>query len=144
MKGRLPSGKALEGVTIHPPGAAVISGGGDPGKGTSTSGDDEDDQGAGGYTDTGGGTSTDTGGGTGAGGGGGLFGDGGVKERVPRSAPPTAPINLIGKLESWGINAGTPVHNLKISVNQLTGAQLQDLLKKLPDGVTYGLDLEKE
>ncbi|TVQ88963.1 MAG: DUF499 domain-containing protein [Chromatiaceae bacterium] len=150
MKGRLPLGKALGGVTIHPPGAAVISGGGDPGKGTSTTGDDEDDQGAGGDTDTGGGTSTDTGGGTGggtgAGEGGGLFGDddGGVKERVPRSAPPTAPINLIGKLESWGINAGTPVHNLKISVDQLTGAQLQDLLKKLPDGVTYGLDLEKE
>jgi hypothetical protein len=31
--------------------------------------------------------------------------------------------------------------NLKVS--KMTGAQLQALLKHLPDGVTYSLDLEK-
>ena len=34
--------------------------------------------------------------------------------------------------------------NVLLKVGKLTGSQLQQLLKHLPDGVTYGLDLEKE
>ena len=51
---------------------------------------------------------------------------------------------LLGEVEKWGINAATNVTNININVSQMTGAQLTDLLKKLPDGVTYSLNLDKE
>ena len=41
-------------------------------------------------------------------------------------------------------NAGTQLQSLQLTVEKLTGAQLQDLIKKLPDGMTYEMDLEKE
>lgn len=63
---------------------------------------------------------------------------------TPCSAPATSSLNLLGKVESWGIGTGTQVRSLTLRVDQLTGAQLEELIKKLPDGLTYGLDLEKE
>jgi hypothetical protein len=33
---------------------------------------------------------------------------------------------------------------VSIKVSSATGAQLKELLKKLPDGMTFQLDLEKE
>jgi hypothetical protein len=63
---------------------------------------------------------------------------------VRRTAPATSALNLIGQLESWGVNAGTPVGNVRICVDKMSGAQLAKLLKDLPDGVTYGLELDKE
>ena len=62
----------------------------------------------------------------------------------PFGAPPKTPMNLLGEVEKWGISAATNVTNVNINVCQMTGAQLTDLLKKLPDGVTYSLNLEKE
>lgn len=56
----------------------------------------------------------------------------------------TSNLNLLGKVEEWGINAGTAVRKLSIQVDALTGAQLQKLLKDLPDGLIYELNLEKE
>jgi len=50
----------------------------------------------------------------------------------------------MGKLESWRIGPATPVHNVRVTLTAANGAQLQKLLKNLPDGLTYGLDLEKE
>ena len=50
----------------------------------------------------------------------------------------------MGKLETWSIGPATPVHNVRVTLDAATGAQLQKLLKKLPDGLTYSLDLEKE
>jgi len=50
----------------------------------------------------------------------------------------------MGKLESWSIGPATPVHNVRVTLSAATGAQLQKLLKSLPDGLTYGLDLDKE
>lgn len=72
-----------------------------------------------------------------------------VKSRTPFSNPPTSPLNLIGKLEGWGIGPATPVAEVSIKVSagqntQITGAQLKELLKKLPDGMTFELSLEKE
>jgi len=58
--------------------------------------------------------------------------------------PPTSSLNLLGKIEGLGIKAGTQIKSLVLRVNQLTGAQLSDLVKKLPDGMTYELGLEKE
>jgi hypothetical protein len=79
--------------------------------------------------------------------GGGIFGGGlpgGPKPRVTLSNPPTSPLNLIGKLEGWGIGPATPVADVSIKLSTATGAQLKELLKKLPDGMTFELSLEKE
>ena len=84
--------------------------------------------------------------------GGDIFGGGTsttAKSRTPLSNPPTSPLNLIGKLEGWGIGPATPVAEVSIKVSagqntQITGAQLKELLKKLPDGMTFELSLEKE
>ncbi|WP_073656072.1 DUF499 domain-containing protein [Pseudomonas aeruginosa] len=77
---------------------------------------------------------------------GGIFGGTGstAKPRIPLSNPPTSPLNLIGKLEGWGIGPATPVAEVSIKVSAATGAQLKELLKKLPDGMTFELSLEKE
>ena len=62
----------------------------------------------------------------------------------PFGTPPKSPVNLLGEVEKWGINPATTVSNVNLNVSQMTGAQLNELLKKLPDGVTYSLNLEKE
>lgn len=77
--------------------------------------------------------------------GGGIFGGGvGSKSRVPLRNSPTSPLNLIGKLEGWGIGPATKVAEVSIKVSIATGAQLKELLRKLPDGMTFELSLEKE
>ena len=60
------------------------------------------------------------------------------------NAPATSPLNLLGQAERWGINAGTRVRDLSITVGDLTGAQLTRLLRSLPDGITYEMGLRKE
>jgi hypothetical protein len=82
-------------------------------------------------------------------GGSGIFGGNsgtgsGGKPRISFSNPATSPLNLIGKLEVWGIGPATPVTEVSIKVSAATGAQLKELLKKLPDGMTFELSLEKE
>ena len=80
--------------------------------------------------------------------GGGIFsGESGGTKSKPRIAlnnPATSALNLIGKLEGWGIGPATPVAEVSIKVSAATGAQLKELLKKLPDGMTFELTLEKE
>jgi hypothetical protein len=63
---------------------------------------------------------------------------------TPLGTPPKSPVNLLGEVEKWGISATTSVTNININISQMTGAQLTDLLKKLPDSVTCSLNLEKE
>lgn len=134
MKGRLATGRQLEETTLHVPGTPVSSGGAAPlidpitihppqiapptSVGNSVFVPHES----------------------------GLFGGSnvGIKERTHLNAPTTSSLTLLGKLESWGINSGSQVHECKLSIDKLTGAQLQDLLKKLPDGITYSLELDKE
>ena len=69
---------------------------------------------------------------------------GGGKPGIPLSNPATSPLNLIGKLEGWGIGPATPVSEVSIKVSAATGAQLKELLKKLPEGMTFELSLKKE
>lgn len=137
MKGRLASGRQLEETTLHEPGTTVSSGGGvvvppvnpleppttNPSPGEETTGNNGSEP-------------------TGLG----LFGgtSSGIRDRMRLNAPATSSLNLLGKLEGWGINAGSQVYGCKVSIDKLTGAQLQELLKKLPDGITYSLDLEKD
>lgn len=58
--------------------------------------------------------------------------------------PATSPLNLIGKLESWGIGPATQVAEVSIALSAATGAQLKELLKNLPHGMTFELNLEKD
>lgn len=75
---------------------------------------------------------------------GGIFGGGRTINHTPLNSPATSPLNLIGKLEHWGIGPATPVKEVTIKVPAATGAQLKELLKKLPDGMTFELSLDKE
>ncbi|MGC8732514.1 MAG: hypothetical protein ACP5RC_09675, partial [Halothiobacillaceae bacterium] len=64
--------------------------------------------------------------------------------RTPLSHSATSPLNLIGKIESWGIGPATKVAEVSIKVSAATGAQLKELLRKLPEGMTFELRLERE
>lgn len=64
--------------------------------------------------------------------------------RAFSTTAPTSSLNLLGNLERWGVKAGTQVQDMEIKVSRMTGAQLEKLLKALPDGVTYDLSLKKE
>ena len=77
---------------------------------------------------------------------GGIFGGDSAtaKPRIPLSNPATSPLNLIGKIEGWGIGPATKVAEVSIKISTATGAQLKELLKKLPEGMTFELNLEKE
>ncbi len=66
------------------------------------------------------------------------------KSKTVLQNPATSPLNLIGKLEGWGIGPATPVESVTLKLSAATGAQLKELLKKLPDGMTFELSLEKE
>jgi hypothetical protein len=71
----------------------------------------------------------------------------GAPTATPRALftnPATSPLNLIGKIESWGIGPATRVADVSIKLSAATGAQLKELLRKLPDGMTFELNLEKE
>ena len=67
---------------------------------------------------------------------------GGPRETLTASA--TSPLNLIGKLEGWGVGPATPVSSVRLSVANASGAQIKELLKKLPDGMTFDLMLDKD
>ena len=73
---------------------------------------------------------------------GGIFGE--DAELVTHAADATSALNLLGRIESWGIGAGTQVRDLALKVDRLTGAQLEALLRALPDGITYELRLDRE
>lgn len=79
---------------------------------------------------------------------GGIFGPGPGGVSTPSStrvaAEPTSGLALLGKLESWKVNAGTPVRNVSIRIEKMNGAQLAALVKALPDGLLYGLEADRE
>jgi hypothetical protein len=145
------TGKQLDEVTIHKPGTVTISGGKavsmTTGGGTTTgtgTGVGVGTTGTGTATTDGIGSGTESG--TATAGVGNLFGGtDGNTTATPYSAAPTSGLNLLGQVvDRWGIGPATTVSSVNLKVAKMTGAQLQALLKHLPDGVTYGLDLEKE
>ena len=77
---------------------------------------------------------------------GGIFGGDttATKLRTQLSNPATSPLNLIGKIEGWGIGPATRVAEVSIKLPAANGAQLKELLRRLPDGMTFELNLEKE
>jgi len=146
MRGKLGTGKHLDETHLLLPQNVPATGGvTQPGSGDSPTPDTGGDSPSG---DSGGspGDGTDIGDGNagvgGTSGPGDIFGGGSGYTQC--SAPATSSLNLLGKVETWGVGTGTQVRSLVLKVEQLTGAQLQELIRKLPDGMTYGLDLETE
>lgn len=76
-------------------------------------------------------------------------GFGGTVEAPPPPPPPvfTAPansaLNLLNKVEGWGVKPGTALRSATVKVSGLTGEQLNKLLKSLPDGLKFELTVEK-
>lgn len=151
MKGKIGSGKHLDETTIHRPNTVVLSGGTtQPVVGTGagvvvgpTAG------GATGPVNVGFGGSgpTVTTEGTGPVVGnlfGGSTGTPTTAAKKLLTAPPTSGLNLLGHVESWSVGPATPLTNVALRIGKMTGAQLQQLLKNLPDGVTYALEAEKD
>lgn len=135
MKGRLGTGRQLSETTLHEPGSMVSSGGSAP-----TPKPDVDSPSTVGHGSPSGIPPSSYTGGT----PGNLFGGGTATQREHLQAPATSALSLLGKMETWGINTGTGLHNLNLSINSLTGAQLEKLLKALPDGLTYAMSMEKD
>jgi hypothetical protein len=165
LRGKLPDGKQLEEVILGLPGAGAATHGAAPQPGPSNGAtpDAKPSPGAG----TGGTWSAPPSGGNpggtsspppGAGEGppGSIFGNGGAgsfggsgtapaKPKIRLEAPkPTSGLNLAGQLEMWSITPATPVQLVTITLEAATGAQLKKLLEKLPDGMIYGLALDRE
>jgi Protein of unknown function (DUF499) len=67
-----------------------------------------------------------------------------AKARVARIKERTSALNHIAQLESWGIGPATPLQEVELRIASATGAQLKDVLKKLPDGLSFDLSLEQE
>jgi hypothetical protein len=150
MRGKLGTGKHLDETHVLLPQNVPATGGvTQTGTGGSTSPDPGGTNYGGSPFDGGGGIADDPGtGNTGSNQGGGSPGPGGIfgggSSSTLHSSPATSGLNLLGKVEAWGIGTGTQVRSLTIRVDHLTGAQLQELIRKLPDGMTYGINLEKE
>lgn len=143
------TGRQLDEVFLMVPSAVPTTGGTPPSVPQTSNGDDNGDLFGGGMPPTvppAGDESTSSGGPPPTGGN--IFGGSPTstssKPRTPLSNPATSPLNLIGKLEGWGIGPATQVAEVSIKVTAANGAQLKELLKKLPDGMTFQLSLEKE
>lgn len=69
-----------------------------------------------------------------------------VPEQVRLQAASTAPLNLVGRLESWGVGPATRVRKVRLEIDweSANGSQLADLIKKLPDGLRCSLELDSE
>ena len=63
---------------------------------------------------------------------------------TPYESPATSPLNLVGELERWGISATTPLTEITLKITEANGAQIKELLTKLPDGMRFALHLKKE
>ncbi len=149
MRGKLGTGKHLDETYVLLPQAVPHADGvakpkletGSLFGGDETTDGTEESEATGGHA--GGGAATKSGSTPGGGDTGGSIFGGGVK-LTPFASEATSSLNLLGKVESWGISTGTQVQDLSLKVGKLTGAQLTKLLRNLPDGVTYQLSLNKE
>lgn len=46
--------------------------------------------------------------------------------------------------EAWAIKPATRITEIAITISAASGAQLRDILRKLPDGLTFALSLQKD
>ena len=69
---------------------------------------------------------------------------GSASSLVSHESTMTSALNLLGEVESWGISTGSQIKDMSLKVSSLTGAQLNALLRALPDSILYELRLSKE
>lgn len=58
-------------------------------------------------------------------------------------AEKTTAINLLGRLEAWGIQNQSALQSLRLRCDKLSGEQLKALVSKLPPGLTFDLEIDK-
>jgi len=58
------------------------------------------------------------------------------------SCPATSPLNLAGRMDAWGIAPDTVIDKISLSTTDVTGADLKIILSKLPENVSYTLDVQ--
>jgi hypothetical protein len=61
-----------------------------------------------------------------------------------RQSVPTSGLNLLGQIEKWGVKCENTVTTVSLKMEKMNGVQLNELLKNLPNGVQYILELEQE
>jgi hypothetical protein len=61
-----------------------------------------------------------------------------------RQSVPTSGLNLLGQIEKWGVKRESTVTAISLKMEKMNGVQLNELLKNLPNGVQYTLELEQE
>lgn len=145
MKGKLGTGKHLDETIMLTPDAVSVSGGKSGSDTPAGGGQQPPPQNP---EEPTGNDGTGPADGPGEVGGGNLFGGQETVSTTALSSPTTSSLNLLQQVEKWGIGPGTGVKNIKLQVGGMTGAQLQALIKyvirDMPDGAIYGLELDKE
>jgi hypothetical protein len=54
-------------------------------------------------------------------------------------------LNLLSRVvDVWGIKPSTTLRNASVRIDKLSGAQLKQLIRELPDGPSYGLEADRE
>ena len=169
IKSKVGTGNDLKATTIHVPGAIPQSGGATPvvtggqtggttsvpigggtspgsGSGTSMSGGvpSPGNNEAPPPNPFGGGSGSGTSTGTGTGSGTSTITPPPAPKRDVHGCPPKSGLNLLGEVEKWNIQPGATLHQVNLNISQMTGAQLLALVKVLPSGMSYALNLEKE
>lgn len=73
-------------------------------------------------------------------------GAGGVRDHqyIRREKARSSALNHISQLELWNIGPATPVQDVTLKLSNANGAQLKSILKNLPDGLVFDLELEQE
>jgi hypothetical protein len=61
------------------------------------------------------------------------------------SSEATSGLNLLSRVvDVWGIKPSTTLRNASLRIDKLSGAQLKQLIRELPDGLSYGLEADRE
>jgi hypothetical protein len=63
---------------------------------------------------------------------------------VTHASVPTSALNLMAKVEAWGIRPASSLREVTLRLRSANGEQLEKLLRNLPDGLTYELSVEEE
>ncbi|MDR2561287.1 MAG: DUF499 domain-containing protein [Holophagales bacterium] len=60
---------------------------------------------------------------------------------VHKECPATSPLNLLGNMETWGVMPNSITEKITLSISCATGAQLKEIIKKLPEDSSCELKL---